>query len=412
MNMKFWQRSWWQPPQNNGFKVLAVILALLLWGYVTVTQNPLTEATFSVPVEIRNLASDLAQPDTNYQVQVRVQGTAGVIEDLSSYDIAAYVDLTDMQAGEATPVVNIELPPNVSLVSRSPESLELTLYPKVSQTFSVEVQVRGTPAEGCSLLDPVVTPDIVSLSGSDLSISSVDKVFVAVDVTGLAENYSKNLAVEVLNSAGENITDHFTCYPSTVAVLVPVVQEQPEASLPVRCSVTGEPAAGYKVSRVVVEPSTVLAFGPQEALDEIMYLEADSISVSGLSATTSFTQSVRAPEGISLSRDNVTVVVQIEAVNGTDFTCPLTDFRGLADGLEYSCETKSCTVSLSGTATYLQSLTEDSIHLYVDLSGISEAGTYELEVQAELPGGVALSELSPAAVTVTVTEAAKAEEDQ
>ncbi len=410
MNMRFWQRSWWQPPSNNGFKVLAVLLALLVWGYVTVTQNPLTEATFTVPVEIRNLSSELAPPDTNYQVQVRVQGTAGVIEDLSSYDIAAYVDLTDMKAGEATPMVNIELPPNVSLVSRSPESLELTLYPKVSKTFTVEVKIKGAPEAGYSLLDPVVTPDIVTLSGSDFSFESVDTVFVTADVDGLNENYSKSLAVEVLDSNGENITDHFTCYPSSVNVLVPVVQDQPDVSLPVRCAVTGRPADGYKVSRVVVDPSTVLAFGPQEVLDSIMSLEAESVSVEGLDATTSFTSAIRVPDGVSLSREQVTVVVQIEAINNATFSCPLTDFRNAPTGLDWTCDVSSCSVTLNGTDTNLQALTADDITVYVDLSSVKEAGEYELPVLLELPAGVTLSAVEPA--TVLVKASAREEEEE
>ena len=404
MNGRFWQRSWWQPPHNNGFKVLAVILALLVWGYVTITQNPLTEATFSVPVEIRNLSSDLAQPDTNYQVQVRVQGTAGVIEDLSSYDIVAYVDLTDMVAGEATPMVNVELPANVALVSRSPESLELTLYPKVSQTFPVEVRTKGTPAEGFSLLDAVVTPEIVTLSGSDLSIGSVGTVFVTADLEGLTENYDKSLAVEVLSTGGENITDHFTCYPSSVSIMIPVVQEQPEAVLSVRCATTGQPAEGYKVSRVVVEPATVLAFGPQEVLDGIYSLEAESVSVEGLKANASFTPRIIVPAGVSLSRERVTVVVQIEPIDSAEFNCALTDLRGAPAGMDCQCSPESFEVALNGLSTYLQPLTAADIGLYVDLSEIKEAGEYELPVQADLPAGVSLASVEPASVTVTVTK--------
>ncbi|MBR5429434.1 MAG: hypothetical protein IK116_02785 [Firmicutes bacterium] len=409
MESKIWQRSWWGSTRNNGLKVLSVVLALVLWGYVTITQNPMTEATFSVPVEIRNLSSELAQPDNNYQVQVRVQGTAGVIEDLNSYSIEAFVDLTGMTAGEATPIVNIELPPNVSLVSRSPESLELTLYPKVSQSFQVEVQVKGTPAEGCRLLDAVVTPELVSLSGSDLYISDVAQVYVLADVDGLDANYSKNLAVEVLDKSGENITDHFTCYPSSVGIVIPVVQDQPEASLPVRCTVTGEPAAGYRVSRVVVEPSTVQAFGTQEVLDEIISLEAEPVSISGLSSTTSFTRKVKAPDGVRLAQDTVTVVVQIEAVSSADFTCPL-ELRSAPSGLECKADDDSCVVTLNGTDTVLQNLKADSITLYVDLSSVSAAGTYELPVEAELPGGVTLSSVTPSTVTVTVTRPDKEDE--
>lgn len=409
MSTRFWQRSWWQPPHFYGLKVVSVILALIVWGYVTVTQNPLTEATFSVPVEIRNLASDLAQPDTNYQVQVRVQATAGVIEDLTSYDMAAYVDLTDMVAGEATPMINIELPANVSLVSRSPESLDLTLYPKVSQTFPLTVNLSGQPEEGFSALDPVIDPEIVTLSGSDAYISQVGTVYVTADLAGLSENYSKSLAVEVLSSSGENITDRFTCYPSTVSLLVPVVQEQPDSYLPVRCSYSGEPAEGYKISRVVVEPAAVQAFADQDTLDGIYYLETESVDVSGLSATASFTAQIKAPAGVSLSRDSVTVVVQIEAINSATFTCALSDLRNAPSGLNCVCSVSTCSVTLSGTDTYLQALSAGDIRLYLDLSSVTQPGSYELPVHCELPGGVSLGDIAPDTVTVTVTSGGEEE---
>ena len=267
----------------------------------------------------------------------------------------------------------------------------------------MEVKVKGAPAEGYSLLDPVVTPDIVTLSGSDFSFESVDTVYVTADVDGLSENYSKNLAVEVLNASGESITDHFTCYPSSVNVLVPVVQDQPDVSLPVRCAVTGQPASGFKVSRVVVEPSTVLAFGPQEVLDSIMSLEAESVSVEGLDSTTSFTSNIRVPAGVSLSREQVTVVVQIEAVDSAVFSCPLTDFRSAPSALNWTCDASSCSVTLNGTATDLQTLTADDVTVYVDLSPVKEAGEYELAVQLELPAGVTLASLEPATVLVTAS---------
>lgn len=405
----FWQRSWWQSPQNNGFKVLAAVLALLVWGYVTVNQNPLTEATFSVPVEIRSLGSDLAQPETNYQVQVRVQGTAGIIEELTSYDIAAYVDLTDMTAGGVTPIINIELPPNVALVSRSPESLELTLYPKVSQTFPVEVRIKGAPAAGYRALDAALTPEMITLSGSDLSISAVDTVFVTADMGGLEANYSKSLALEVRSADGQNITDHFTCYPSTVEVMIPVVQDQPDLLLPVRCSLQGEPAPGYKVSRVVVEPRIVQAFGPQKVLDEILSLETEGVSVEGLSASASFTPKLKVPAGVSLAQNEVTVAVQIEPVNSTTLSCALADFRSAPASLDWQCSVSSCRVTLSGTTTDLQAVAAADVKLYVDLSSLKEAGEYELPVEAELPAGVSLADIEPASVTVTVTAAEKEE---
>ena len=76
MSADLWKKrkQLWQPPHFWGFKVCAVLCAILLWFYVMETQNPMTEESFTVPVEMRNLSSSLAIPDTNRQVTIRVQG--------------------------------------------------------------------------------------------------------------------------------------------------------------------------------------------------------------------------------------------------------------------------------------------------------------------------------------------------
>ena len=404
MSSGIWQKSWWQPPRYNGFKVLALLLSLFVWAYVTANQNPLVEATYSVPVEIRNLAENLAQPETNYQVQVRVQGISGVIDELSSYNFVAYVDLTDMQAGEATPEVVVDPPDHVSLISRSPESIPLTLEEKVSASFNIEVKLNGEPAESYNALEPVLSPELITLSGSEAHIAEVGSVYVPADISGLSANYSKNQAVEVLSTSGENISEYFAFAPSSVSLLVPIVFDQPEADLPVRGLTTGLPGQGHLVSRTVVEPSTVRVFGSLEKLEAIYYLETEAVNISGLTATTSFTARLQAPEGVSLAQETVTVVVQIEAVDVQTFTCYLSELRNLDPSLSCRLDEVSCQVTLAGTATHLATATAEDIHLYLDFSDITAPGVYEIPLRADLPANLSLESADPAWITVELQE--------
>lgn len=98
----FWKKDLWQPPGFIGYKIGSVIIALLIWGFVVVTQNPLSDTMFTVPLEVRNLDSELAMLETTNQVQVRVQGTSAELNNLTSGDIVAYVDMTGVQEGSAT----------------------------------------------------------------------------------------------------------------------------------------------------------------------------------------------------------------------------------------------------------------------------------------------------------------------
>ena len=88
----------------------------------------MTEEGFTAPVEMRNLSSSLAIPDTNRQVTIRVQGSSAVMNELTSRQLSAYCDFSDVEEGEATLPVQVgELPEGVTLVSVLPESISFTL---------------------------------------------------------------------------------------------------------------------------------------------------------------------------------------------------------------------------------------------------------------------------------------------
>ena len=411
MSADLWKKrkQLWQPPDFWRFKVCAVLCAILLWFYVMETQNPMTEESFTVPVEMRNLSSSLAIPDTNRQVTIRVQGSSAVMNELTSRQLSAYCDFSDVEEGEATLPVQVgELPEGVTLVSVLPESISFTLEAVVSESFPVEVRVQGEPAENYSLLEPldaVLSPAMVTLSGSQEYISQVETVFVSVDVTGLEENYSKNLSVEVLDFNGNNITEWFTCNPSTVDVLVPVVYSQPEKSVAVSPVYVGTPALGYRITRVVVEPSTVRAFGDLDVLDNLYYVETSVIDVNGLDRTTSFTVTLLHGNNVTLSTTNATVVVQVEPESTTTVTKDLVYYENLAEGLVCTLPTVELEMLLSGADTYIDNLDTSAVVPFVDLGQISGPGSYTLSVQVNLPANISLLSITPATVEVTVEEA-------
>lgn len=398
----FWNLDIWQPPRFIGFRICAVLIALLIWLYVMATQNPPTEDTFTVPVEMRNLSAELAIPAINRQVTVRVQGSAEDIRKLSSKNIEAYIDFEGVREGEAELPVIVVLPDNIALVSQTPESIAFVLEAVVSDSYDLTVQISGSPAENYTLLDPVPSPDVITLSGAVDNIRKVKTVFVAAEVEGLSENYHKRLAVEVLDASGNNISDAFTVSPATVDLLIPVVFDQPEKSLAVRENLVGEPALGYQVSRVVVQPATVRAFGDLDVLNSLYYLETAPLDITGLKKTASMVTTIRHGGNISLSTETVTVVVQIEPVATQTFQKTLYYGENLAEGLLCDIPPLSLTVTVAGPDTYLRDITNGDVVPYLDFSSITQPGVYTVPVSVNLPANITLTNVSPALVEVTV----------
>ena len=327
-----------------------------------------------------------------------------MLNTLTRGQIYAYVDFSEATEGEVTVPVNVDLPDGVTLVSVLPESLSYELVPVVSESFPVEVRMIGEPSDGCTLLDPLTNPDFVTLSGSAEYMEQVAQVFVSADVTGLEDSYDQNLSVEVLDAAGNSIKDWFTISPSTVSVIIPLVTSQPEKSVAISPILIGEPAVGYEVRRVVVEPSTVRVFGDLGLLENLYYLETEPLDISGLKKNATFSVDLVYDSNLTLSQETVTVVVQIDTTNTTEITrSGLIHPENLQAGLTCETPTADLNLVLSGPQTDIDALNEADIIPVVDLSGITEPGLYELPIEISLPANISLVSVSPSTVFVTVS---------
>lgn len=403
MPSKFWQLKIWQAPNFSGYKVLAVLLALLIWIYVTVTLNPLDDKVFTVPVETVNLAQGLAMPETTYKASVRVQGSKADINNLTAADIRAYIDLQDVQAGETSiPVQVEELPENITLVSLSPDTIKITLETEMSESFPLEIKTSGEPAEGYSVVSTQADPTQVMLYGTEDRLQEVASVYVSASLTDLSGNYDERLPIVVLNHNGENITNLFTLSPTSSRLQVIVSYNQPSKTLAVNVLTSGEPATGYQVSRVVSNPTTLVAYGDRGVLDSMHYLDTEPVDLTGLKSSVTVTRNIAHGDNVSVSSETVLVTVEIEPVSTAEFTKDMLFAENVAEGLNCILPSLSLHVVVAGPDTYIGQVAAGDIVPYVDCSGITDPGDYELPVRFNLPANISLVESTPAMVAVTI----------
>ncbi len=389
---------------NLVYKISAIVLAALLWTYVTASQNPLTEATYTIPIEQRNLSSELALMEQNYQVQIRVQGNSTVINTLTTKDFAAYIDCTGVMAGEATLQVKVDLPAGVQLVSQSPETIDVSIENVVSEVFPVELKIIGQPAEGFALMDAVLTPSQITLYGPAEYMQQVNCVFVSADVTDVESSYNQNLSLEVLDAAGNNISQWFNIAPSTCNVVIPISASMPEKDVAVSAVINGKPATGFQISQIVVEPSTVKVLGDMEYLNQLYYIETQPIDVSGLRESVTRTVDLAAVNGITLSTSSVTVAIKIDAVSTASLTKDLVHVENLADTLSAEVPNVTVDIVVSGPETLIQDLDPTRVVPYVDCSNITEPGSYTLPISVSLPANISVASCDPGEITVQISE--------
>ena len=396
------------------YKLGALMLAVLLWFYVTSTQNPLEQRTFSgLAWTAYDLAADLVivsgTPDL--QVSVTLSGAGHALNNIDRGDIVVYSDLSALGPGTTELPVRVELRTdlaNMLQVSRiSINSVTVELERVQTAEFMVYVDVIGEVAADFVAMEATNNPTIVSLSGAERYLNRVNRVTATANIEGLAENYLERLTVNVWDAAGNNINNMMRTLPTVeVAVLImPARATDFERVLPIRLSLVNEPALGYIISNESIEPQTVTVFGDRALLESLNYIATEEIDLANL--RTDFMRSVNlvVENAITLSRNQVYVGLRIEPIISRTFEKNLILSINEPDGMNIEIIQQPVQVMISGPSSLIESLQDSDITPFIDLSDIS-TGAFSLPIRVALPANVTLETIAPTAVVVNVSEEA------
>lgn len=388
------------------YRAGAVICAVLLWFFVVQTQNPISERLFSLPLDIRNLDSSLSVLAEDYQIHIRVQGQKQLVDNLMPRDFEAYVNCDNLGAGEITLQVRISLPEGVQEISRRPETVQLTLEEMANRLFDLEVDLNALSIPfGYQLLEPVLAPAQVVISGPSSRLDSIDRVFVAIPTLELDQNYRQKLPLQVVDKNDQHITNWLSLSPDTAELFLPVIQELPGKLVPINPNLLGEVAPDYQISQTIIEPATVKIIGALPNLSEINFLTTRPIDVANAKKDISRRVELSLPDNISLAapENYVNVVIRIEPTEKLQFDGLSVYVKEAGEDLiAETIGSNTFEVEVAVPRSQAALFDREDILLYIDVSGLPP-GRYTLPLQADLSGLATLIEINPQEALVEIT---------
>ncbi len=192
-----------KPLDNLGLKLLSLLIAITLWLFVVVEKQP--EVGFIVPVNFYNIPPNMALVKREVQdVELRVKGHESLISNLTSRQFKVNVNLANAQVGETTfPLYiddNVNVPRGIRIVRLLPSQVKATLEPVVERLIPVEPVVLGVPAEGYETKAVKVFPEKIKVRGPK---SMVEQLTVArttsLDISGLDKPLVKTVELMPLD---------------------------------------------------------------------------------------------------------------------------------------------------------------------------------------------------------------------
>jgi YbbR domain-containing protein len=399
--------------KNIGALLTALILAVIIWVSAVIASDPNEEQILNRPVPIEIIGQDpslqiMGTITRNVTLVLRAPQSAWNQLNNDPESVRAWVDLSNLGPGTHDVPVQVQItPPLVRVISQNPQQLSITLDNVISETFPVNIMIRGTLPVGYQAQTPQINPSQVTVTGPESLVAEVSEVRVSLDITNANQNITRDETPLLLDAQGQAVSG-LTVSPTSVSITQPITLLGGYRYVIVRVVSQGQVANGYRVTNIYVTPVGVVVFSSDPSLVDNLpgYVETQPVDLTGKTDDFQTLVDLNLPSGVTVVGDpKVLVQVSIAAIDSSLSISLPVEVIGLAPDLTATSNPPVVNVILTGPVPILNTLGPSDVRVVVDLNGFT-AGTYALAPSVTiLPDQVQQVSMIPSTVTITIAPA-------
>ena len=365
--------------------VLALLIAISLWAYVTGSVNPeITNKFVNIPIKFVNedsLSSNglAIESIENTYVDVTVSGTRTDIKDMEAEDIRVVADMYNRNIGNNYVPIEVDLPKGIELDNKSIEKVHVVIGELATREYDIQVDTGTTLEKGMGLGDTEIVPGKTLVMGTVNNLNNIDRVVAKLDAGQLAEEPSSyRCDVEAINRNGGKVNfvkpenDRVTVNTRLVA----------RKKVPLKVNIVGVALDGYEVGDIE-QPTSIFITGKKSIIEDIEEVKAKDINIKGMSESKIFPLEFELPDGVHIAnKERLHVKVNIDAPKEKSFVLEPNRIEviNLQDG--YNAEVMdSVRVTIKGNKNIVEEIVRENILVTVDAAGLEE-GDHQAKVVA------------------------------
>ncbi|MBF0538956.1 MAG: hypothetical protein HQL03_11980 [Nitrospirae bacterium] len=160
---------------NTELKAITLVLALLLWFFVTLKGQ--SDIVLELPVEYKHIPKgfEIEKSSSNF-VNISVKGQERLIKNIDPKDVSIYVDLAKAKEGETIINLgkeNVKVPPSITVNKITPAHIVVHLEETISKVVQVRAVITGQPQKGFAVTDTIVYPDELTIEGYKRNLKNI-----------------------------------------------------------------------------------------------------------------------------------------------------------------------------------------------------------------------------------------------
>ena len=381
---------------NIGLKILALLIAVIVWWVVMNINDPLVKKTINgVSVELRN-DDDLIDKGYIYEVEsgnviaITVWAPESVAKELKSSDFIAYADLSQLSPLTDTANITVEcvksdVKNDIKEITSKIQVVKLSIDNKQTAEVPVTTAIVGNPAENYVIGDISISQNKIEITGAASVIEKIVRAEIKYDVSNMMQSVNE-MVTPVFYDENNNVVDTGAIQLSRNSLRLSVVINPTKwIGITINPSVTV--ADDYKMVGYSLSFDHVKIAGTQESLANISAIDLPSDAIELTDVTESqdcvvnLANYLKASYKIVSGTTELTVHIDIEPMVVKSYIVRKNGIavNNLGDGLEAQIEDSYIEVKVKAIQEVHDSFNMDVLNPNIDLKGYGP-GEYEVPV--------------------------------
>lgn len=381
---------------NIGLKILALLIAVIVWWVVMNIDDPLVKKTINgVSVELRN-DDDLIDKGYIYEVEsgsviaITVWAPESVAKELKSSDFIAYADLSQLSPLTDTANITVEcvksdVKNDIKEITSKIQVVKLSIDNKQTAEVPVTTAIVGNPAENYVIGDISISQNKIDITGAASVIEKIVRAEIKYDVSNMMQSVNE-MVTPVFYDENNNVVDTSAIQLSRNSLRLSVVIN-PTKWIGVTINPSVTVADDYKMVGYSLSFDQVKIAGTQESLANISAIDLPSDAIELTDVTESqdcvvnLANYLKANYKIVSGTTELTVHIDIEPMVVKSYIVRRNGIavNNLEDGLEAQIEDSYIEVKVKAIQEVHDSFNMDVLNPNIDLKGYGP-GEYEVPV--------------------------------
>ena len=306
---------------DNALKAVSVLIAIVIWMYITIVMNPTIEVTVrDLPIQFvgqEELASRglavISESVTTVNVKIKGNRKKMGNNDMKSIIVRADESVITSEGTQAVPIEVIVPFESQGISSQSHYSVDVKVEELVEKSLNIEVDRNGTLAQDYAAGDIEVEPENVTIKGPKSAVEKIGKAVVTLNFNGEDVDIDTELPIEYLGADNKEIS-------SLDAILTRISASVDKAKI--HCPVLKTRKIDIKANfgyqtlsedfSYKIEPMSVYVYGDNHNAASIMEISTEEIHLDKLLDNRKVKVKLNVPNDVKIIEDIYEVEISVD----------------------------------------------------------------------------------------------------